>query len=103
MTEFRPTLPKEYRGWSVNAAVLNHSAVVGLLRDWLTPVAFGRSTPIFVLARFTPSVGFTGNPERHVMIEPSCQPPNRPFANLFRMSSFLPAPAGRSYRPEITR
>src|SRR5476649_2292823 len=103
MTEFRPTLPKLKSGCSANAAVLNHSAVVGLARDWLTPVAFGRSTPMLVLARFTPSVGFIGNPDRQVTMEPSCQSPSRAFTNLLRMLSFLPVPAGRSYSPDITR
>src|SRR5258708_30901564 len=57
---------------------------------------------MFVLARFTPSVAFTGNPDRQVTMEPSCQSPTTAFTNLFRMSSILPVPAGRSYRPEST-
>src|SRR5476651_546914 len=92
MTEFRPTLPKLKSGCSANAAVLNHSAVVGLARDWLTPVAFGRSTPMLVLARFTPSVGFIGNPDRQVTMEPSCQSPSRAFTNLLRMLASYPYP-----------
>src|ERR1700730_17018007 len=58
---------------------------------------------MFVLSRFMPSPALIGNPDRQVMMEPSCQSPSRAFTNLFRISSFLPVPAGRSYRPDITR
>src|SRR5260370_7798940 len=102
MCSFRASLREVWSGCSLTRAVLNHSGVVGLDRDGLPPVAFGRSTPMFVLARFTPSVAFTGNPDRQVIIEPSCQSPSTAFTNLFRMSSILPVPAGRSYRPHRT-
>src|SRR4029077_19555344 len=82
--------------------VLNHFAVVGLARDWLTPVVSGRSTPMLGLALLTPSVGFIGNPDRQVTMEPSCQPPRTASRNLFCMSLDLPLPTGRSYRPDMT-
>src|SRR5258708_18166507 len=69
----------------------------------LWPDASGRSTPIFVLARFWPALGLTGNPDRQVTMEPSCQPPATASRNRFRMSIFRPLPNGRSYSPETTR
>src|SRR6266436_9174488 len=90
-------------GCRMNAAVLNQRWVVGLARDSLWPLASGRSLPIFVLARFTPSNGFTGNPDRQVTMEPSCHPPTMASRNLFWMSILRPLPKGRSYRPDITR
>src|SRR5260370_16891605 len=86
-----------------NAPVLNHRWVVGLARDSLCPLASGRSLPIFVLARFTPSNGFTGNPDRQVTMEPSCHPHTMASRNLFWISILRPFPKGRSYRPDITR
>jgi len=90
MIVLRPALPKVYSGCRVDAAVLNHSAVVGFARDWLTPVAFGRLTPMLVLAWLIPSKGFIGNPDRQIMMEPSCQPPRTASRNRFWMSSLRP-------------
>src|SRR5258708_30809876 len=103
MTVFRPEFPNVYMGCRTNAAVLNHWLVVGFASDTLWPVASGRSLPIFVLARFTPSVGLTGKPERQVTIDPSCHPPATASRNLFSSPTLRPFPKGRSYSPETTR
>src|SRR5216684_1927368 len=58
---------------------------------------------MFVLARFTPAVGFTGNPARHVEMPPICQPPTIASRNLFLMPIFRPSPNGISKSPEIPR
>src|SRR5258707_586870 len=58
---------------------------------------------MFVLARLVPAVGLIGNPDRQVTIEPSCHPPATAFRTGFRMSSFRPLPAGRSYSPDSTK
>src|SRR6266404_5928855 len=68
----------------------------------LWPLASGRSLPIFVFARFTPAVGFTGNPARQVVLPPTCHPPATASRKPFWIFIFFPLPKGRSYNPDIT-
>src|ERR1017187_3164167 len=82
-------------GCSAKAAVLNHCFVVGVSRPTGLPVASGRSTLMLVLARFTPALGLMWNPERQVVMPPTCHPPITASTRRFLITILRPLPNGK--------
>src|SRR5579871_4300912 len=87
----RPRLPYVNGGGFTNTAVLNHSAIVGLLSlaDW--PVEFGRLARLL----FAP-LTCVGKPTWKVAIDCICQPPTIAFNTAFWMRTSLFLPNGNS-------
>src|ERR1700686_1435719 len=92
---FRPASPNVYWAFGVKAAVLNHSVTVGFARCQL-PTRLGRSV-CPVLEGSEETVGFRGNPEFTVTIEPRLHPPNAASSVRFQCDpKALLFPKGRS-------
>src|SRR5579859_7229425 len=85
-------------GGIMNAAVLNHSPMVGLLNEIGAPVRSARSVPFTpcVMSLAAPNTrGVNGNPEAMVKLLLHCQSPKR-FSSKppLLFNHFLPVPTG---------